>query len=265
MELIGYALAFVVGISLGLIGGGGSILTLPILVYVMGISPIMGTAYSLFIVGLTALVSGIQCAQQKKVDFKTAIIFGIPSIISVYLTRKWLMPIIPDPIFDAGGLLVSKSLGLMLLFAIVMLFAAVSMLKPSKKKEENTIESIKYNYPMIFLEGIIVGVLTGLVGAGGGFLIIPALVLFARLPMKLAIGTSLLIIATKSLIGFIGDVQNQEGIDWKLIIIFSIISIAGSFVGNKLATKIDNTVLKKIFAWFVLVMGAYIIIKELFL
>ncbi|MCC6817325.1 MAG: sulfite exporter TauE/SafE family protein [Bacteroidia bacterium] len=263
MEIIGYILAFAVGISLGLIGGGGSILTLPILVYVMGIGPEQGTAYSLFIVGSTALFSGIQYAQQKKVDFKTALIFGLPAIASVYLTRAYIVPMIPDLVMSFGTFTLSKPLSFMLLFAVVMLFAAISMMKPSKQKEESIEKPIHYNYPMILTEGVLVGILTGIVGAGGGFLIIPALVLFARLPMKLAVGTSLIIIATKSLIGFIGDIQNRSDIDWKLIIIFSIISILGSFVGNRFAQSIDNAKLKKIFAWFVLVMGTYIILKEL--
>lgn len=267
MEILGYILAFAVGISLGLIGGGGSILTLPILVYVMGIDPELGTAYSLFIVGSTALVSGIQNARQKKVDLKTALIFGIPSIISVYLTRAYLVPVIPNPIFSIGDFTLTKPLSFMLLFSVVMLMAAFSMMKPGKKDgtkdTDIQTEPIKYNYPMILIEGIVVGMLTGIVGAGGGFLIIPALVIFARLPMKMAVGTSLFIIAIKSLIGFIGDIQTRPDMDWGLLLLFSGISIIGSFAGNYFSKSIDNTKLKKIFAWFVLVMGTYIILKEL--
>ncbi len=266
MEILGYVLAFIVGLSLGLIGGGGSILTLPILVYIMGVEAELGTAYSLFIVGTTALVSGLQYAKQKKVELKTAVIFGIPSIVSVYLTRAFLVPVIPNPVFSTSTFILDKNTSFMLLFSIVMLLAAFSMLKPGKKKTEPEVNSQpQYNYPMIFIEGIFVGLLTGLVGAGGGFLIIPALVLFARLPMKLAIGTSLLIIATKSLIGFIGDIQSRQDIDWKLLILFSGISIVGSFVGNLLAQKFDNTFLKKLFAWFVLLMGTFILTNELFI
>ncbi len=265
MEILGYLLAMLVGVSLGLIGSGGSILTVPILVYVMGVNPVLATAYSLFIVGSTALVGGVQSALQKKVDFKTVLIFGIPSIAAVYATRLWLVPVIPDVIFSTGSFVFTKPIALMILFAIVMILASYSMIKPSKNKAVEEHEKITYNYPMILLEGAVVGVLTGLVGAGGGFLIIPALVLLARMPMKLAVGTSLFIIAVKSLIGFIGDIQGSEVIDWKLLGVFTGFAVAGIFIGILLSKKIHGNHLKKGFGWFVLIMGIYIIIKELFL
>ncbi len=264
MEILGYVLAIIVGISLGLIGSGGSILTVPILVYVMGVNPVLATAYSLFIVGSTALVGGVQSAMQKRVDFKTVLIFGIPSIAAVYATRMWLVPFIPSELFTIGSLVITKSIALMLLFAIVMILASVSMIRPGKNKEMDENAPRVYNYPMILLEGTVVGLLTGLVGAGGGFLIIPALVLLARMPMKLAVGTSLFIIAAKSLIGFIGDLQGSEIIDWKLLGIFTAFSVGGIFIGILLSKKIPGQKLKKGFGWFVLVMGIYIIIKELF-
>ncbi len=263
MEIIGLFLAVLVGISLGLIGSGGSILTVPILVYIMGIEPVLATAYSLFIVGSTALIGGIQSARQKMVDFKTVFIFGIPSIIAVYVTRMWLVPLIPNHIISVGSFVLTKPIALMLLFAIVMILASISMIKPSKKNT-NEVENktLKYNYPLILLEGSIVGILTGLVGAGGGFLIIPALVILARMPMKLAVGTSLFIIATKSLIGFIGDLQGSEIIDWILLLKFTGSAIVGIFVGIILSKKIPGEKLKTAFGWFVLVMAIYIIIKE---
>ncbi|HQW92472.1 MAG: sulfite exporter TauE/SafE family protein [Chitinophagaceae bacterium] len=264
MEILGYVLAVVVGISLGLIGSGGSILTVPILVYVMGVNPVLATAYSLFIVGSTALVGGVQSAMQKRVDFKTVLIFGIPSIAAVYATRMWLVPFIPDELFSIGSLVITKSIALMLLFAVVMILASVSMIRPGKQKEIDENAPRVYNYPMILLEGAVVGLLTGLVGAGGGFLIIPALVLLARMPMKLAVGTSLFIIAAKSLIGFIGDLQGSEVLDWKLLGIFTAFAVGGIFIGIILSKKIPGQKLKKGFGWFVLVMGIYIIIKELF-
>ncbi len=264
MEIAGFALATIVGISLGLIGSGGSILAVPILVYVMGVSPVLSTAYSLFIVGITALVGGVQSAMQKTVDFKTVFIFGIPSIIAVYAARMWLMPVIPHELFSIGSLVVTKPIALMLLFALVMIIASVSMIMPDTKKETNENSNISYNYPMILLEGTVVGVLTGLVGAGGGFLIIPALVLLARMPMKLAVGTSLFIIAAKSLIGFIGDLQGNQIIDWKLLGGFTAFAVAGIFIGIILSKKMPGEKLKKAFGWFVLIMGVYIIIKEIF-
>ena len=265
MEILGFILAAFVGISLGLIGSGGSILTVPILVYVMGVNPVLATAYSLFIVGSTALVGGIQSAFQKRVDFKTVLIFGAPSIAAVYATRMWLVPLIPKELFSIGPLLITKSIAVMLLFAIVMIMASISMIRSGRKKSEvDENAPMKYNYPMILLEGAVVGILTGLVGAGGGFLIIPALVLLARMPMKLAVGTSLFIIAAKSLIGFIGDLQGSEVIDWKLLASFTAFAVAGIFIGILLSKKIHGDKLKKFFGWFVLVMGIYIIIKEVF-
>jgi uncharacterized membrane protein YfcA len=286
MILLGYFLATLVGISLGLIGSGGSILTVPILVYIMGVDAVTATAYSLFIVGATALVGGVQNAVQKRVDFKTVLIFGIPSIAAVYATRKWLVPLIPDELFSVGSLVITKPIALMVLFAVVMIMASVSMIRPSRKParedsdpdqdplsikglegglEPEPSEPMRYNYPMILLEGSVVGILTGLVGAGGGFLIIPALVLLARMPMKLAVGTSLFIIAAKSLLGFTGDLQGTLAIDWNLLGIFTAASVAGIFAGIALSKRIPGARLKTGFGWFVLVMGIYIIIKELFL
>lgn len=264
MMLIGYALAILVGVSLGLIGSGGSILTVPILVYVMSVSPVLATAYSLFIVGMTALFGGIQNAMQGRADLKTVAIFGLPSIIAVYVTRAYILPIIPETIFTISSFDFTKDIFLMVLFAVVMIAASASMIRD--RREDKYAESeIKYNYPLILLEGLVVGVLTGLVGAGGGFLIIPALVILAKMPMKLAVGTSLLIIAAKSLLGFLGDIRANAEIDWKLLLIFTIMSVIGIFAGVLLSKKIPGKKLKSGFGWMVLIMGIYILIKELVL
>lgn len=263
-QVVGYILAVLVGISLGLIGSGGSILTVPILVYILAVEPVLATAYSLFIVGSTALVGGIQSARLKKVDFKTAIIFGIPSIVAVYVTRAYLVPFLPETFFSIHSFTLTKPIALMLLFAVVMILASFSMIRPSKlATDENA--PMQFNYPLILIEGTLVGVLTGLVGAGGGFLIIPALVLLAKMPMKLAVGTSLFIIAAKSLLGFLGDLKGNEIIDWNLLLIFTALSVVGIFIGISLSKKMDGSKLKAGFGWFVLVMGVYIILKELVL
>lgn len=260
--LLGYAAAILIGVSLGLIGGGGSILTVPVLVYILGVDPVLATAYSLFVVGSTSLIGSFTYMSKQLVDYKTAIVFAIPSFIAVFLTRKFLVPAIPESIFTLAGVEVTKNIAVMVFFALIMLGASYSMIKGGTKQVAEEESQVKFNFPMIALEGVVVGLLTGLVGAGGGFLIIPALVLLAKLPMKMAVGTSLLIIAAKSLIGFLGDLGNQP-IDWSMLLIFTSLSIAGIFIGSALSKKINDKALKKGFGWFVLFMGVYIIIKEL--
>jgi uncharacterized membrane protein YfcA len=264
MEIVGYLASIVMGLTLGLIGGGGSILTVPILVYLFNVNPVLSTAYSLFVVGLTSAVGSASHFKSSNVHLKTALIFGVPSIAAVYSVRKFVMPIIPDPIFTLGSVEVSKSMGVLVLFAVLMLLASITMIRrPLKEKEE--LEEINYNYPLIFLEGILVGGITGLVGAGGGFLIIPALVLLAGLPMKQAVGTSLVIIALKSLIGFTGDLGGELSIDYQFMLIFSLFAMVGILMGSYLTRFISDEKLKPAFGWFVLVMGVFILFKELFL
>jgi uncharacterized membrane protein YfcA len=264
LTIFGLLASSIIGISLGLIGGGGSILTVPVLVYLFHVDPVLATAYSLFIVGLSSLVGAFPKYKAGMIDIKTAVVFGIPSILAVFLTRKVLVPAIPATLFEVAGIAVTKALAMMILFAVLMVAASVSMIRDKKKEAHDTNEPRIFNYPMILLEGAVVGVLTGLVGAGGGFLIIPALVMLSKLPMKQAVGTSLLIIAAKSLIGFMGDVmENADKMDWTLLSAVTALAVIGIFIGNQLSKKIDGAALKKGFGWFVLVMGVYIIIKEL--
>lgn len=264
MELIGYLAAILIGISLGLIGGGGSILTVPVLVYLFGVDPVIATAYSLFIVGVTSLVGSYGYYKKGLISLKTALIFGIPSLGGVYVTRKWVVPAIPEKLFSLAEFTLTKPLLLMLLFAVLMVFASLSMIRTKKKSlTSNDHQAQVFNYPLIILEGLLVGFLTGLVGAGGGFLIIPALVLMSKLDMKMAVGTSLLIIAAKSLIGFLGDLSNYS-MDWLLLGSTSVLAVAGIFIGSMLAGRIPSEKLKIGFGYFVLVMGVYILWNELF-
>lgn len=258
MELFGYFGALCIGLILGLTGGGGSILTVPILVYVMLIDPIIATAYSLFIVGTTSAFGAVQNYRKGLVDIKNGFLFAIPSFIAVYITRRFLVPLIPDTILEQPFLL-TKSTFLMVFFAVIMVLAAISMLK-KKKEVVETAGNIAIS--TLLFQTFTIGIIIGLVGAGGGFLIIPSLVLFAKLPMKKAVGTSLFIIAMNSLIGFLGDVQTIS-IDWKFLSSFTGISIIGIFIGIYLNKYVNESQLKKGFAYFVLFMATFILVKEL--
>ena len=258
-EILGYVGALMVGVVLGLIGGGGSILTVPILAYFFYLNPVTATAYSLFVVGSTALVGALRNMQKGLVVFKTAFVFAGPALSMVFITRKFVIPAIPDKLFYVGDFLMTKSIAIMVFFAIIMLLASITMIRNKKPEPDKELKII--NYPLLMLQGVIIGFVTGLVGAGGGFLIIPSLILFAGLPMKKAVATSLFIIAINSLIGFTGDITNMN-IDWPFILIFTGISITGIFIGIWLNNFIDGNRLKKAFGWFVLLMGIYIIYKE---
>lgn len=259
MEITGYSASILIGISLGLIGGGGSILTVPVLVYLFAVDTVLATTYSLFVVGSTSLIGSFSYFKKGLIDLKTAIYFGLPSIVAVYITRHFILPAIPDHITNIMGFELSRSILLMVFFAILMLFASYSMIK-SEKEEHAENQQPSNNFWVIF-QGLIVGIVTGLIGAGGGFLIIPALVNLLKLPIKTAIGTSLIIIAINSLAGF-GFSLGQSHIQWSFLLTVTAIAILGIFIGSYLSTKVDGKKLKPAFGWFVLVMGVYILIKE---
>lgn len=265
MEIAGFIASVLMGLSLGLIGGGGSILAVPILVYLFDVNPVLSTSYSLFVVGLTSLIGSYSHFKKGNLDLKTALIFGLPSIVSVYVVRKFVVPIIPDPVFTIGEILITKSIFVLILFSLLMVVAALSMIRKNKREVTDCQQKIKYNIPIILGEGILVGAITGLVGAGGGFLIIPTLVLFGGLCMKKAVGTSLLIIALKSLIGFTGDLGSGLELDVQFMLIFAGFATIGIIAGTLISKYISNQKLKPAFGWFVLVMGLYIISKELLL
>ena len=259
---LGYVAAVCIGLALGIMGGGGSILTVPALVYLMGVSPVLSTAYSLFIVGSTALVGAAGYLRRGLVALPTALVFLLPSLVAVFLTRRVLVPAIPVRLFTAGALVVTKDLLVLVAFAGLMVAAAASMIRPSGP-EAAAAPAAPPNYPLVLGIGAVVGTLTGFVGAGGGFLIIPALVLGARLPMRQAVGTSLAIIALNSLIGFTGDLSAGRLIDWPFLLGFLAFALGGIVLGSYLARFIPGSRLKPAFGWFTLAMGAFILTKEL--
>lgn len=261
MEILGYLLAVVMGVTLGLLGGGGSILTVPILVYVMMIDPVLATAYSLFVVGSTSVIGSVRKGMEGLVNWKVAFIFALPSLFAVFLTRRYLVPAIPANLAEIGNFILTKDIAIMIFFAIVMLMASYSMIRGNGTETKPT--SSPYRYLLIIAEGLVVGVVTGLVGAGGGFLIVPALVILVGLPMKEAVGTSLVIIAVKSLIGFLGDLGSGQEIDWPLMLTFTAFSAAGMFIGIYTNRFVSSDRLKKIFGWFIVIMAIFILYKEM--
>jgi len=334
METLGFLMAILIGFTLGFIGGGGSILTVPVLVYIFQIEPVLATAYSLFVVGISASVGALNYMKKGLMSYKTAIVFAVPSLLAVFLTRRFLLPTIPEQLFTVGELdittdllfililivvmlgvsllslnltfrgnkkhlkafllvtpaaimvfivrqfiipkipdhlvvigdfTLTKNIAIMVFFAVVMFFSSFSMIRGRKEPEEDfESKGLIHNYPIIILEGIGVGTITGLIGAGGGFLIIPALVLLAGLPMKTAIGTSLLIISVNSLLGFLGDIGNQD-ISWTFLLAFTGLSVIGIFAGTYTTKFVDGNRLKKGFGVFVLVMSIYILVSEIFI
>lgn len=261
MEYFGYFSSILIGVSLGLIGGGGSILTVPVLVYIFSMDAAAATVYSLFIVGLTSAVGSINYLKRGLINIKTALVFGIPSVAGVFIARLLIVPAIPEHVLSIGHFVVTKHILLMLLFALLMVGASYGMITKSIVTAEEDKKPCCKNYALTVLQGMGTGIITGLVGAGGGFMIIPALVFVLKLPMKEAIGTSLLIIASNSLLGFIGS-ANHVNIHWQFLLTVAAFAIAGIFIGNMLSKKIDGAKLKPAFGWFVLIMGLYIILKE---
>lgn len=261
MEITGYFASILIGVFLGLIGSGGSILTVPVLVYLFQLNTMTATIYSLFVVGSTSIVGSASYFKKGHINLKTALVFGLPSIAAVFFARTYIVPSIPEEILSIGNYTITKNIVLLLLFALLMIFASYSMIKKGTVKISDKQQEQYINYPMILIQGIFIGTLTGLIGAGGGFLIIPVLVNLLKLPMKKAIGTSLVIISINSLTGFLFSIS-QTTIQWSFLLIITSIAMIGILIGSYISTKIDNKKLKPAFGWFVLIMGIYIIIKE---
>jgi len=247
------------GSILSLLGAGGSILTMPVLVYLFSIPAVEATSYSLLLVGLTALMGSVGYFRQGTIDIKTAIIFGIPSILGVLLARHYLLPSIPNK-FELG-IFITKDFLIMFVFSVLMILAALMMIKKNQKKNYQDVPKNKFF--LVVLEGLVVGGVTGFVGAGGGFLIIPALVLLAGLEMKIAVGTSLIIIALKSIIGFGGDLISGFQVNWLFVFYVMVATLVGVIVGNSLSKKFTGDQLKKYFGIMVLVIGFYIVAEQI--
>jgi hypothetical protein len=257
MAISGYILAILMGSTLGLIGAGGSILTVPILVYFLHIPPITATSYSLFIVGATALVGSISYYKKNLVDVRCAITFAIPAMLSVLTTRLFVIPNLPEMVFG-----IPKGMFLMLLFASLMMLAAFLMLRKNATKTTHKKSKI-LNFIKLALGSSAIGFLTGVVGAGGGFLIIPTLITLFGLRIKKAIGTSLTIISINSLVGFKGDLLSGAQINWSLLISITLITIFGMLCGIWIGKSFNGKSLKRIFALLIIAIATAIFIREL--
>jgi uncharacterized membrane protein YfcA len=231
-----------VGVALGMLGGGGSILTVPLLVYVAGLDAKEAIATSLFVVGVTSAVGAFSHARAGRVRWRTGLLFGAAGMAGAY----------------AGGRVAEYLPGSLLLvaFGLMMLATAVAMLR-GRRAPEGTVHT---ELPLLHvgLHGVVVGVVTGLVGAGGGFLVVPALVLLGGLPMGAAVGTSLVVIAMKSAAGLAGYLHSVQ-IDWGLALAVTAAAVLGSVLGGRLVGRVDPDVLRRAFGWFVVVMGVFVL------
>jgi len=259
MELAGYAASIFIGLILGILGGGGSILSIPILVYLFNIDVVLASAYSLFIVGTTSLVGALSKYREHTVNIRSALLFGIPSVVSIFATRKWIVPAIPDIVWQTDSFFISKRLLILGLFAVLMVLASISMIRGAQDYNN---DDERFMPVLLIIQGMLIGFLTGLVGAGGGFLIVPALVLLTGLAFKTAVGTSLFIIAISSLLGFLGDLTNYR-MDWSFLSIITLLAVVGILIGNRLTHRISSLQLRKVFGWFILIVGCGILFKEL--
>ncbi|MGE0561377.1 MAG: sulfite exporter TauE/SafE family protein [Flavobacteriales bacterium] len=257
METIGYILAILVGLSSGLIGAGGSILAMPILVYLFGVEAAdTAPAYSLFVIGVSSIVGAFLKYKQGQVSFKTVLYFGTPTVLAIFVTRYFVVPVIPDEILTVYQFIFTKRILVMGLFSCLMILAAYYMVRDTV-----TDKPVKINQLYNFGGGLFTGFLSGLVGAGGGFIMIPALIKIGNITMKTAIGTSLTIIAINSMVGFAASYKHLD-IDWMLLLTFSGLAILGIVTGNYFSKQLKAENLKKGFGYFILVVGLFILIKE---
>lgn len=262
LEIIGYCSSVLIGIVLGLTGGGGSILTTPVLIYFFATDEEVATSYSLFVVGVSALVGIIQRIGTPFISLREGLIFAVPSTITAFTMRSLIMPNIPEQLSFYDGV-VAKNTIIIIALGILMIFTSAKIL--FSKQKDKLVKDIPISLVMAF--GIATGILAGFVGAGGGFLIVPALI-FMGLPTKKAIGTSMLVIAIQSSIAFLGDfnsekIMGENGLNWNLLLILSGLTIVGVLIGGILIKKVKGAVLKRGFGILVLLIGTFLVLDKL--
>lgn len=261
--MLGYTGAFVTGLTLGLLGGGGALMSIPVLVYFFHIDAAIATGYSLFLVGITALSGAFQNLRKGLIDYNAAVWCGVPSIMAVYVIRRFVVHNIPEVIFSTPFFTLDRHHLILSVLTLVMLVAGYKMIGSSTTETENTRPGV--NRVLLVAYALAIGLFLGLVGAGGGFLMVPALVYFANLSMKKAVGTSLVLVSVNSFIGFMGDVHSNQLPDWFFLLTFSAFSIAGMLMGQSVAHRVNNEQLKRYFGWFMLLVALFIVVKEFIL
>lgn len=270
IPILGFGMALIIGLCLGIMGSGGSILTVPVLVFLFHMDPVTATAYSLFIVGATSLMGLTTRLRAGKVDFRATLLFALPSLLAVFLVRKYVVHALPASFEMPWGAPLSRGSIIMGVFGAVMMAAAISMLwhskSPVQRGDGNETKSRPgQNAAAIGLEGLLVGTITGFVGAGGGFLIVPVMLLLGHLSMETAIGTSLTIIFAQSLVGFLTDISLMTEIRWGFLLGFTGLSIAGVLAGSHLSRYIPAPGLRRAFGWFTLILAVSILGHEIYL
>lgn len=260
LYILGVFLFFLIGMTLSLLGSGGEILTIPVLVYVFGINPYWATSYSLFIMGIANWAATIDNIKKKHIFYKIGLYFAIPGLIVTFLIRRFILPIIPDIVFESEMISISKGSAIMLVFSLLIFFTAVKTLK-GKAVNENS--SIDFSPVKSMLQGGGIGLVTGFAGAGGGFLIVPALFFGSKLPMRKAIATSLFIISITTSLGFLGDFNPSVHMDWPFLIYCTIASLAGVLIANTVKDKFTNKGLKLFFGYLILGLGIFVLFTEI--
>ncbi|MFN8287880.1 MAG: sulfite exporter TauE/SafE family protein [Chitinophagales bacterium] len=261
-HILGYVGALLTGMVLGLLGGGGALLSVPTLTGFFGLSAAVATGYSLFLVGVTASSGAVQNIRKKMVDFSAVAWYGIPSLITVFCIRRFVLPAIPQQIFTVGNFTLDKNHLILLLLSVAIFIAAYKMIF-SKSNEEVENEAHSLNHGKLIVYAVLLGTFLGMVGAGGGFLMTPALMHYANLNLKKAIGTSLVLVAVNSLVGFLGDLSVNPHIDWLLLATFSAFSITGVFIGHALQSRVPTQKLRIMFGWTLVAIGVYMVFHEL--
>jgi len=261
MMILGWLLALLVGLALSLSGAGGSILAVPILVYFMGVPATDATVDSLFIVSVTAAISALRYYRQGLVDIPVAVAFILPSFISIELVRVWLIPILPHVLYQSHSFILQRDTLILLIFSLVMLWAARGMLKTAPASR--ILDKQSRPWAALVGQGFILGAMVGLVGAGGGFLIVPVLVSWVGLSMKQAVGTSLMIITINTMFGFIVGMQSGSDIDMKLIGLFTMLTLLGAWLGLRIAPYVQEKILKTVFAYAVVLIALSMLVNSL--